>query len=235
MAAPVPLSTMRTAVRELANEEATQYDFIPVAELDRRINEAIHELYDLLIECRGQEYYVRQHNITTAASTASYSLPADFYQLIGIILDDGSNVVDVYPWSPGDIARLYQLQRSGGSSIYSTRYRLQKDNLELRPCPTAAWTLTMRYVPVCPTLIDAADTFDGINGWEKWAYLRAALDVLTKGENDTAAIQQQLAAMSARIKAHAGNRDSGQPDVIVDTRHDWQAADGYLLADDWDY
>ena len=62
MAAPQTLDDMRTRVRELANMETQAASgFVTDDELRRRLNEALKHLYDMLIEARGQEYYLKQH------------------------------------------------------------------------------------------------------------------------------------------------------------------------------
>jgi len=212
MAAPVPLSTLRTVVRELANMETTSTgNFISSAELDRRINEAVSELYDLLLEHRGQDYYARSHPITTVAGTALYALPADFYQLLGVSCSDGSSHWEMQSWQHSELPRLLSLEVSGGWTAVAMRYRMVVASLELRPAPSGVYTVTVRYVPTCTLLVNPTDTFDGVNGWEKWACLRAAIDLLSKEESDTRELRSQLTAMSGRIAKHAGNRDAGQP------------------------
>lgn len=222
MAAARTLAEMRTTARQLA-DATNQTDWVDDAELDERLNEWLQALYDKLIAARGHEFYASTDTITLVDGTATYDLPADFYQLSACIATDGSNYVDLRPWQPQELARLLSAEAGGGaSSLGSYRYRLQNDQIEIRPEPSVSGhSLELRYVPSMTRLDSEQDTFDGVNGWERYACLGVAIDLLNKEESDSGPLQLELARIDQRITALAGNRDAGHPHRIQDVRGDW--------------
>lgn len=64
--------------------------FVTDAEIDRYLNESISELYDLIIEQAGQEYFLETYGFSTVANQDTYLLPADLYQLKGVDVEIGA-------------------------------------------------------------------------------------------------------------------------------------------------
>lgn len=63
------------------------------------------------------------------------------------------------------------------------------------------------------------DILDGVNGWEEYVTIDAAIKALRKEESDTSILMAEKAAMMKRILDSAPNRDAGQPDFISNTRN----------------
>jgi len=227
MAASVRLDELQPRVRELADMEtsAASSHFVDDTELNRAINRALKQLYNKLILVRGDDYYATSATIATVANQAAYALPADFFQLLGVMAYDASgNYRDLPKWSYRDLADLMNLEVGSNSGLELYRYRLVSSNVEIRPQPTtAAHTLKYLYIPAMTELALAADTFDGVNGWEDWACYTAAMDMLNKEESyeQAAALAQKRAPLEQQIEALAGSRDAGRPDKVQDTRRDW--------------
>jgi hypothetical protein len=204
--------------------------FVEDPELTSIVNSHVQALYDLLIEVRGQPYYATDHTETTEVDKEEYPLPTDFYQLSGApVIYDGSNYYQMKTWEENERARL--LGRNVGHSIEQMRYRILANNISLLPIPNSILTLTIRYIPTFQYLVDNGDTFDGINGWEKWVELNSGIEMMNKGQRDSAALQVQLAQVDARIRRLAPSRDAANPPRIVDTRRDWHP---YWDFNDWD-
>jgi len=233
MPQPVTLAEMRTAIREIADEEEIQQDRISQPELDRRINRALRSLYNKLVRAGGHERYVKEHQIVTVVGVDRYPLPGDFgVHLLGVLGQDGNLWADLATWSHNDLAYLEaSYGTAGADSLRAQRYRIQGQELVLKPTPRKLHTLHLRYVPQFLPLAGDTDSFDGVNGWEEWAYLTVAIGLLSKDEQDPSELRRQLAMIDAEIDSLAGNRDAGQPEVVQDTRQDgWVYGTGY---DDW--
>lgn len=228
MAASRTLAQMRATVRQLADLE-NQTDWADDDELDERLNEWLQALYDKLISARGHEYYAKSTAVTLVGGTASYSLPSDFYELSAVIATDGSRYQDVHPWQSQELAGLLDFEQTVGSvTIYDYHYRIQAAQLEIRPKPTATGhTLELRYIPSMTRLDADLDTFDGVNGWERYACLGAAVDFMNKEESDSSSLQMELRRIEARIDKLAGSRDAGHPERIQDTRGDWSVGSSW--------
>jgi len=227
MPALVTLAQLRTMVRELADmETATPTShFVDDTELTSRINEALKQLYDKLILANGQEYYA----VTTASAaftpgTGTYALPTaaatPFYRLLGVRTTDGSRWADVPPYGMRDVAMLLNRGSTGGITIYEYRYRLKATTISFLPIPQTAHSYVLDYVPAFVALAAVGDSFDGVNGWERWAALTAAIDLANKEEADPSGLLAQRSIIDEQIQRLAGSRDAGRPERIQDVRRD---------------
>ena len=215
MSASVQLVTMRTEVRRRANIENST--FITDAEINALLNEGLAEVYDLLVQARAQEYKRNAYGITTAAGTSSYVLPADFYALISVDIQYGSNLVisakpyaeferNTYKWLPG-----WQLN----APVY---YRLTGGNVTFIPVPSGTFSVTLNYYPTYTQLVNDSDTFDGVDGWEAYAIWFAVAACQSKHKTmDPAFAMARVAALKARIEALAAYRDAGNAERVHDT------------------
>lgn len=236
MSALQTLDDMRTRVRELANMETNAAaGFVTDDELRRRLNEALKGLYDILVESRGQEYYVKNATITLLSGINDYDLPGDFYQGASVVASDGSRFCQLRTWEMLELAAMESLSAQTSGSIYSLRYRFKgpdvsgslPNRITIYPTPGAGFTITVWYIPAMVDLVLGLDTFNGVNGWEQWAVLTAAIDILNKEESDTSVLMTERAMIEARIRKLAGNQDAGRASRITDVRGDWGGWDGW--------
>jgi len=215
MARTVTLATLRTRVRQLADLENSA--FVSDTELTDKINEAITELYDLLVRAAGDEYYATTSSITTTAGTAAYALPATFYKLCGVDWTNppsgGTATLEPYTL----LARNMFTGEANGWSFYQRpRYRLNRTNINFIPTPDAGQAITLHYVPTPTALSADGDTFDGIDGWEKLVVYTAAIECLIKEESDPSALMALREQVRQRIESQASERDIGAPAAVTD-------------------
>lgn len=214
MSLAVPLSTMRTEVRRRANIENST--FITDAEIDALLNEGLNEVYDLLVQARAQEYKRSASTITTVAGTSAYALPSDFYELLSVDIQYGSNLVmsarpyaeferNMYKWLPG-----WQLN----APVY---YRLQGNNINFIPVPSGAYSVTLNYYPAYTTLVNNSDTFDGVSGWEAYGIWFAVAACQSKHKTmDPSFAMGRVAELKRRIEGLAALRDAGNAERVHD-------------------
>lgn len=238
MPASVTLSDLRTRARELADMQTSNQAaaFVTDAELDRHLNRHLKSLYQKLIIARGDDYYAAVATIAAVAGQATYAVPATFMQLLQVTVSDGTRYVLVPRYNLKEWPNLRYLQQLNSSDLGLYRYRLQGANLDIRPAPTTTGhTFTVHYLPAFQQLVNAGDTFDGVNGWEDWACYGAAVDMLNKEESleQAQALQAQRAVLDSQIDALAGNRDAGMPEVVGDVMRDWLDLGVYGRRNDW--
>jgi hypothetical protein len=225
MARTVSLAKLRGLARLYADQRpGGQNEFIPDADLgvattgsvNDLINLALTELYDLLVAARGHEYYLSSSAINIVAGTASYALPATFYQDKGVILE--WNAKDHEPVD--DYERV--LARAGYANLgiwspWSPKaYRLVAGNLEFVPTPTSAVTGRLRFIPALAPLTNDVDTFDGVNGWEKLVALRVAMEMRAVEERPFGDLQTLYAIERERIEAMKAEREAAHPKRVID-------------------
>lgn len=208
MAKAVTLLVVRTAVRQMADMVGST--FCSDTEIDGYINRAYGELYDLLVEKFGEEFNLSTSTSATVADQNDYALPATFYKLRGIDLSEGTDYVSLRRFALAE-----RNTRKNGSNR-DIRYALAGANVRLIPAPPAGRTIRFWFVPAYTTLTVDADTFDGINGWEEYVIVDAAIRCLQKEESDVSVLFAQKQALKQRIEAAASSRDSGSPRRVLD-------------------
>jgi hypothetical protein len=231
---PIPLSELRERTRRAADcEIGAASSRILDDELDQYINSAVSNLWDMLVAARGDQYYANYAFLQTVAGTSKYLWTdftnpdtavgdaSDFYRLVALQLQDGTTVVNVDEFQPLEEDLTAASQLRGGYTIHDVRFTLNPTRLFFSPEPNAVWTLHMDYIPTAPTLASPSSSFDGINGWEEWVILTAAIRCKVKDEEDPGALVAERAIVDARIQRLAGHRDVYRPGRIQDAQRDW--------------
>lgn len=196
------LIQLRTSVQIRGGYETSQD--ITTTVLNDIINEAIAELYDIIVAKWADYYTVLSSNIAIVANTASYAIPTDFYKLRKVeILISGSDFRKLYPHDL-DVAHRYT--STGLSQAY--RYRLQAGNLVLVPTPTVAGTMRIYYIPFAARLTSDSDTFDGINNYEELVIQLALKRCKAREELDTSDIEREIERLSQRVRQSSDGRDA---------------------------
>lgn len=208
----VTLASLRLQVRQKADMVNSQ--FVTDSELTGYVNSAYYELYDLLVQKFGNDYYVATSYLFTADGTAdSYALPLDFYKVLGLeIQDDGTH------WSP--VRKYSQGDRYGVGYDAVPRYRLRGSFIAFSVAPKSGKAYRLWYVPRLSPLIGDSDLVDGVSGWEEYIVTDAAIACLAKEESDTSQLERERQGLTQRIEAAAENRDTGGPFTVQDTRND---------------
>lgn len=213
--ASVTLAEFRTRARRRADMENST--FIADAELSRYVNDSISELYDLLIQTRGENYYVSSNTFSTVAGTASYSLPNDFLKLMGVDWNQSSNEVFTLSQFMWQERNRYNNPLFYSNYFGNTRYQIRGNNLVLTPVPTGVNSITLWYIPRFAELSSDGATFDGINGWEEYVVIDAAIKMRVKEESDVQELLLAKQDMKQRIQAASAGRNSAEPPKVVDT------------------
>ena len=215
MSANKTLAEMRAATLRYADLEGYAAD---EAIVDDLLNARLARLYDLLIMGRPEHYYETSVAISAVKDQSTYAWAADwgiqdFYRLVALIADDGTDYYELPNFDWSERARLLRINaNSGTSSVTQLSKRLRPVGIEILPAPhSATVTLTLHYVPAYEPLTEDAQTFDGVNGWEQHAELMAAADLRIKNEMDPSGVMATAAQVEAAIAQLAGTRDHSRP------------------------
>lgn len=214
------LGSLRLQAQQRADR--VNSNFITVPEWNQYINQSYFELYDILVQKFGNEYFVASPYQFSTTGVQFYNLPSDFYKLLGVDLGV----------SPGNNAWLtlrkfefisrnryvYPQITTNLLGVAGMRYRLMGNQLELIPPPQAGQMLQIWYVPRMTELLQDTDTVDGVSGWVEYIIVDAAIKALQKEESDVSVLMSQKMALLDRIEAAAENRDAGEPETISDAR-----------------
>lgn len=218
MSSLITLEQLRKESRQRANKEGSGFVLDP--ELDIYINKSATKLYDLLVGAYGNDYYAKTAPLTTIYNQELYDLPEDFYKLLGIDYIIGpENYLTLKPYQFNErnrfrIGTFWNAIRG----VAGPRYRITQNKLSFLPVPDGGYNLDLHYIPACPKLVDPDDEFDGVNGWEEYIIIDAAMKMLKKEETDTAPLQKEFDALTSRINLMAENRDAGHSFRVTDVR-----------------
>ena len=239
---PTPTGEMSLGeirVRSQQRADRLNSNFVDLPEWNFFINQAMFELYDLLVTSFEDYFMATPAQFVTNGTDYIYPLPngtltftnqtgstfvADpFFKLKGVDLGlNSANNAWVSVNKFNFISRNQYVYPNSSSTIYGVfniRYRMIGNNIEFIPTPAANQPIRLWYVPRLKELLQDNDlTNIGISGWLQYVIVRAAKYALDKEESDTSKLDQELAYLKLRIEETAQNRDDGQPDTISDIR-----------------
>lgn len=191
------LLQLRTRCKQ--ESDSVGQSFVSDAEWNSYIVASYQELYGLIVQAYGDDYYVQSPStgflITTTGLTNFFALPTDFFKLLGVDLQvTQGNWVTLKPF------------------MFSERNQFTLNNNSF---PMAGQTVRVFYVPL-PTLpaVDA-DTIDGVNGWEEYIVIDAAMKAMAKEESDVSVLMARKGAIIDRLNAETENRDAGSPQRVA--------------------
>lgn len=250
MSTTMTLTQLITAVRQRADFVNSQ--FVTDAELTSYINQSYFELYDLLIQKYGDNYYVADPAVfSTDGSTMQYPLPNGtltsftngrtgatsyqapaIYKLLGVDLElanQSQSFVTIRPFNFSDRNRYAVPNFQSFYGVTNMRYRLNGDYLWLTPIPASGQQIQIWYAPRLTQLSSGSDTCDGISGWTEYIIVDAAIKALAKEESDTSVFMAQKQGLIQRIEAAGENRDAANPATIADSQYSdmwWPTGNG---------
>lgn len=223
MAQTQTLLQLRTRAYQKADMQRLT-DFMPNAEVDGYINQAIAEFHDLICESQDDLYYEERVTFNAVSGKEEYSIGAgadidttstgEFYRLVAMNVTEGSQVYDLHPYNRHDRSML--LNAGNYSPWRKYQYRMRKTSVSILPIPTGTQVIVFSYIPVAVTLVSDGDTFDDIQNWAEYIVIRTAIHMLFKEQSDTAELKEELDFQKTRIRSAYTNRQTGLPDSITD-------------------
>lgn len=232
------LGAIRLAAQQRADRVNSQ--FVSLPEWNFFINQAMFELYDLLITSYEDYFIAPPVSFTSDGQTFLYPLPdgitafnnqagqsfvpSPFYKLYGVDLaintaNNGYVTINKFNFIDRNTF-IYPNTASTIYGVFNLRYRLIGNQIEFIPTPSAGQNIRLWYIPRMQQLLQDTDvTTQGISGWIQYVIIRAAKYALDKEESDTSTLTQELAYLAKRIEETSVNRDVGQPDTISNVRN----------------
>jgi len=231
MATTMTLTELKNAVRQRSDMENSQ--FVKDTELTSYINQSYFELYDLLVQKYGDNYFVASpYSFTSDGVNDEYTLPTDMYKFLGVDLalsNSTDSWVTIKPFNFAERNRYAVPNFQSFYGITNLRYRLMGNKLKFTPIPQANQQFRLWYVPRLTTLVNNTDTVDGISGWTEYIIIDAAIKCLQKEESDTNVLMGQKLAIIQRIENASENRDAGFPRTVADvsfSNYEWPYGSG---------
>lgn len=221
---PVTLTTLIARVRSRANIGGATL-FIPDSEITDHLNGSLAiELYDLVRQSVGDQYYRKTYLFSTNPSQPDpsiYDLPGDFAAIISV---DCYLTAQTGASAPRANARRYMEEER---NLYLNMpigwsygelgwilYSLVGNQIRLQPAPPSAMQVGLNYVPVAPKLVNPGDTWDDLNGWSEVAVLDAASKCCLKMRlaDMVQLLDQKRDRLEQKIRALIPLRHAGEPE-----------------------
>ncbi len=204
-------------------------DNISNQEWNSMINNSHKELYDIILQKYGNDYYVQvpYSYTTTGEIDPTYQaqvlpLPADFYKLlrceVALNPSDPNSWITLRQFNAIQ-ANLYNYPNQYTMyGVTNLRYRLWGTMLQIVPITTSGQTIRIWYAPRPSQLINDTDTLDCISGWEEYIVADVCIKALTKTEEDPRVFILQKKDLLKRIEDAAANRNVSEPMTVSDSR-----------------
>jgi hypothetical protein len=202
---------------------------ITTQEWNSMISQSYKELYDIIVQKFGDDYYsaVPYTYTTTGQIDPVYQaqvfpLPSDFYKLLGV--EVALNPQDPNSWVTLKKFEFIQRNLWNFPNVYTfygitnLRYRLNGNNLYIVPICSAGQTIRIWYAPRPSQLFNDTDIIDGISGYEEYVIADVCAKGMIKSEEDPGPFLLQKAALLKRIEDAAENRDIGEPERVSDSK-----------------
>lgn len=206
----VTLANLRLRARSRADQPIA--GFVTEAELLDWINEGVQQLHEKLVSAYGEEYVSTSANLVVAAGVAP--LPAGFFKLQSIEMDISGVTCTLLPYTQQERnAYKNSLALPGGTK---PRYKLVAGNVRLLPVQVNGTVVAITYAPEATLLVNAGDSINFPNGWEKYVVLYAAIQMMEKEETSTATARALLKQWDDELEALKESRDAAAPRQSVD-------------------
>lgn len=216
----------------------TNIYFVSDSELINYINQSYYELYDLLVQKYGDDYFVAppisfqtdgQSDIYPLPDGTLYSGAPALYKSLGFDLNlsnQPQSYITIPPFMFSERNRYSVPNMQAFYGLTNLRYRLRGNNVWFTPLPAGGQVIRMWYIPRLSPMTQLTDECDGVSGWTEYIIVDAAIKCMQKQESDTSVLLTQKLALIQRIEAAAENRDAGNPQRVNDTQsQNWFGGD----------
>lgn len=232
------LSLGELRLRAQQRADRVDSEFITKEEWNSYINQSYFELYDMLVQKFGNEYFVASPAYFNTTGAQFYDLPngsnnfnnqsgtpflaKPFFKLLGVDLSINSAANAFVTLNKFEfISRnryVYPQITTNLLGVAGMKYRIMGNQIEFIPSPQGGQNVRLWYIPRMTELLRDTDMCDGVSGWTEYIITDAAIKALQKEESDVTVLAAQKMALIDRIEAAAENRDAGQPEIISNTR-----------------
>lgn len=219
------LLQLRDDARCYADMESSA--FVSDAEVTRYINLGCAGLWHVLVQANADRH-ATDTEITTVGGTYEYALPTDFAAIRKVEKRQTSGSETGWRLEPYNLSEDTEAITGTGlgalTGYESLRYAVLRQGvdgadtrLRMSNDPGAGF-LRVWYIQHPVELVDDTDTFDGVAGWEEWAVLWAAEQMMAKEESDPSALIRRRAELTERIKMISADRDIGTAPSVAMVR-----------------
>ena len=224
----VTLAELKKRVLERA--DMVNSDFIDDtegnSELVRYIQQSYRALYNIIINAFADFYVEDPVEFTLSPGESTYTLPSDFYRLVGVDFETNGNWQEIKVFNFNERNRTNNVWRRG--FVRSIRYRLMGNKLRFTPTDQADGKYRYWYIKKPEVPVDDTDTIDGFNGWDEYVVVDAAMKCLDKEESDYQLLLIEREQLKNDIMSNAGTRDESGVQTVQDVNNSYDYEDEFF-------
>jgi hypothetical protein len=193
-------------------------DLFTDIELIHYINGSLTELYDLLVQSVGSDYFIDGYECTTAGKN-SLDLPEDFYKLISVDMEVAGTKYPLLRFSFSERNKYLNSTEAIENGIPRFKYRVVNDSLLLYPTPESGYKMTLWYIPEIPKLTKYSDQIDHsfVEGWIEYVVVDCCIKALAKQAKPADAFMAKKQELVGRINAMSRTRDYEENEPELDS------------------
>lgn len=212
--ADVTLANLISRARSRADMPLT--GFVTDAEVVDWLNEGVQKLHEKLVSAYSEEYVSSTGLLVVQAGGIVASLPTDFFKLLTIEMNIAGVTCTLLPYMQQE-RNAYRNSLSLPSGT-KPRYKIVAGNVRLFPAQVQGTQINITYAPEATLLLVSTptQTVNFPNGWEKYAVLYAAIQMMDKEETGTARAQSLLDTWDKELEALKQSRDNAAPKQSID-------------------
>ena len=217
----VTLLDLRTSAKFHADMQNSNFILDP--EWNFYINQGMTE-YENILNALVEDYNIKELYFTLPSNSISFALPADFFDIRGLDINVNLNA------TPNDLnwrsCRKYEFKERNRNNLYSLywngnfiEYRVQGNTLHFIPGNHSTLYCRLFYTPVLPKLVLDTDTIDGVNGFDEYIALYAAIRAKDKEETDSSPLMMKQESYRRMILTYADSRNNDQGKTVSDVNN----------------
>lgn len=226
--ATVTVSTLKTRAKQKA--DMVNSSFIDdTVELLAYINEAYFNFYDL-ITSSFEDYNLTGPTSFSISSGNTYTLPSDFYKLVGVDRSLGGGdyyALNRFSWSKRN--RYSRSNYYSGTTTKRLMYRITATELRILPEQDAIGDYQLWYIPLATALTQDSDTIERYNGFEELIVIDTAIKMLSKEESDVNLLLMERQKQEQRLQKMLIDRDIANADRVEDAYEEYEFYEDYYL------
>lgn len=187
--------------------------------IDAWINEGVQKLHEMLVKAYGEGFIESVSTFNTVAGVSDVNLPTDMLAFYGVDLLIGGVRFPLLPYARTETGLYENLTLASYGMGARPRYRvvgMTTGVLRLLPAPDGVYAGRLRYAPSAPLLVNASDSVNYPNGWERYIVTYTAIQMLLKEESDPRPLQAIQDKMELELEEIAQRRNADQPHSAVD-------------------
>lgn len=187
------------------------------SEVNQYVNEAYHELYDLITVADEARLFAVNATIPPQVGDHSFRLPYNFYRMVSVHVRKNDHYVAAIPADPSRYAELADDSLDTGMPKYFVRWDINTGErfVFVFPAPSAD-ALAITYWPQPNELSLDSDQLDNPASWLEYVMIAAAIRMLNKVERDATAQLLAKRQLAKRITQAVYSTDFNYPRVVRD-------------------